>query len=600
MSRRAPRLLRPELRGLAAAGLVLASAGCPEPAPPPSTDAGTGTDAPRPVDASAPLDAFAPPDAYVRPTAPPLYTESVLDGERLAREALRIMGSSAAGGSGSCSDCHGHTRMSVRTWAEQAMAVRAGCLTDLEVSTDEAAAAMVACLDGPLGYQASHASIFSAAAHLGWFRFVFQQGAGASWETELGSFRDQAGMPAEGRMPLTQAQFDVVATWFLRGAPMADAVLPVDGAPTECVPWVSPEVGAHVEEMVTMGWAAQNREAGILMHGCAGATSPGGCLATAQPARDTPYGAGWDAVPGSTHRVLHTTTYPTSFWTRSSADGRFVAHGPGYVVDLQRDLELPIDSPYDPGFFPDNSAFVWPGQVCEQSLLTTATSRITFGEPECSAGDIGLYEHVGVALGGGDYWVVTGQFTSDNGGHGSTPADPTALFDGDSRQTLTRMVNDGTAFRTGSIGSAATPYEADAVISPSSRLLLTRMAGPAARPIGYRLYRIDETPAGPGRFTPTLRELGRYCFSGAKTAFSYDERWFVTHHYEGDDTANVYLVELATGRRTRITNMSRGQYALFPHFRSDGWIYFMVRGGTGTSGGERIVATDAALVLGAP
>jgi len=160
------------------------------------------------------------------------------------------------------------------------------------------------------------------------------------------------------------------------------------------------------------------------------------------------------------------------------------------------------------------------------------------------------------------------------------------------------MVNDGSGFRTSGTASVATPYEADAVLSPSSRLVLTRMAGPGGRPLGFRLYGIDETPIAGGRFTASLRELGRYCFGGAKTAFSFDERWFVTHHYEGDGTANVYLVELATGTRTRLTNMQPGQYALFPHFRSDGWIYFMVRGATG--GGERVVASDAAIVLAAP
>jgi hypothetical protein len=42
--------------------------------------------------------------------------------------------------------------------------------------------------------------------------------------------------------------------------------------------------------------------------------------------------------------------------------------------------------------------------------------------------------------------------------------------------------------------------------------------------------------------------------------------------------------------------MGGGQFALFPHFRSDGWIYFMAL----TENGERhIAATDAAIILGA-
>ncbi len=43
--------------------------------------------------------------------------------------------------------------------------------------------------------------------------------------------------------------------------------------------------------------------------------------------------------------------------------------------------------------------------------------------------------------------------------------------------------------------------------------------------------------------------------------------------------------------------MGPGQYALFPHFRSDGWLYFLVR--TTGSTGEHIVASDVAMVLAA-
>jgi hypothetical protein len=112
--------------------------------------------------------------------------------------------------------------------------------------------------------------------------------------------------------------------------------------------------------------------------------------------------------------------------------------------------------------------------------------------------------------------------------------------------------------------------------------------------------------------------IGRYCISGGKPAFS-DERWLITHHYLEDTdadamelgftgtsdpgwapyringAANVYLVDLLDGSATRITNMGPGQYALFPHFRSDGWIYFLVR--QGGSPGEHVVASDIALMM---
>ena len=91
----------------------------------------------------------------------------------------------------------------------------------------------------------------------------------------------------------------------------------------------------------------------------------------------------------------------------------------------------------------------------------------------------------------------------------------------------------------------------------------------------------------------------------------------VTHHYVGPNdwqdlgyasasdpafqaliskgTSNIIVVNLVTGVRTRITTMKAGQYALFPHFRSDGWFYFLVRD-QGTDK-EYVVASDAALTL---
>jgi hypothetical protein len=40
--------------------------------------------------------------------------------------------------------------------------------------------------------------------------------------------------------------------------------------------------------------------------------------------------------------------------------------------------------------------------------------------------------------------------------------------------------------------------------------------------------------------------------------------------------------------------MQPGQYALYPHFRSDGWIYAQVR--DTNAGHEYTVASDAALI----
>ena len=41
--------------------------------------------------------------------------------------------------------------------------------------------------------------------------------------------------------------------------------------------------------------------------------------------------------------------------------------------------------------------------------------------------------------------------------------------------------------------------------------------------------------------------------------------------------------------------MKPGQFALFPHFRSDGWLYFIVRDASGASKTEVIAASDWAI-----
>jgi hypothetical protein len=113
-----------------------------------------------------------------------------------------------------------------------------------------------------------------------------------------------------------------------------------------------------------------------------------------------------------------------------------------------------------------------------------------------------------------------------------------------------------------------------------------------------------------------MAEVGRVCLQGGKPALSYDERWMVLHHYVTDDDAvalgftgaddpgfadyrelgasNLVLVDLLDGSSRPITRMAPGQYAVFPHFRSDGWIYFVLRT---LQGGEFFVASDAAVLL---
>ena len=94
--------------------------------------------------------------------------------------------------------------------------------------------------------------------------------------------------------------------------------------------------------------------------------------------------------------------------------------------------------------------------------------------------------------------------------------------------------------------------------------------------------------------------LGRVQSYGALVALSPD--WVIQHasenlgtildHHDGEVT-NIILVDLMTGERHAITDVPAGTRALFPHFRSDGWFYFLVMDGER----ELIIASDAALVI---
>jgi hypothetical protein len=97
---------------------------------------------------------------------------------------------------------------------------------------------------------------------------------------------------------------------------------------------------------------------------------------------------------------------------------------------------------------------------------------------------------------------------------------------------------------------------------------------------------------------------------GNKANFSFDERFLVTHHYltredfasdaawapyKEKGASDILITDFVTGKKLRITHMKPGQFALYPHFRSDGWLMFMVRDASGASKSEVIAASDWAI-----
>jgi hypothetical protein len=549
-----------------------------------------------------------PPDAAPDAAVAPVFRNPVsLPDDQLALQSLQILGANVEGASQECGGCHGLTRQRIRYWRALSDTTMAGCLTDLAITDQASAQKMISCArtmpdTATSDFTTKKLGIYSTATKLPWFQFAFWRAYGDTAEQELAAFQQQVSMPkGDSIPPLTQEQFDIVAEWFARGVPMLDETLPLDPPPSTCTPGISAEVSAHVAAMATQGWRAVNRENMMAMYGCGDATDPEDCLAGEPLASAQTFAETWD-VGQAKIRLLHDVTYETSYWTRSSPDGRFIAHGVAnvsgsYIYDLQRDANVSIATQYDPAFFPDNSGFVFQGgtrNVCGISVLTSNPASIAMTEAACSKiSTIGLYEHVGQGLGGGDYFGIDSQFVSDDGGKDMTTGDPEADFTTTGYTDFTPMIFDGTKYVTKGRIHVAQPFEGDSSLSPSARLEVTRVSGPNDKQLGFVLHKVVATPAGPS-YTITTPEIARYCISGGKPGFSYDERWIAFHHYETNGSANLYLMDLRDGNPIRISNMSPGQYALYPHFRSDGWIYAQVR--DLNSGHEYTIATDAALL----
>jgi hypothetical protein len=598
-------------------------------------------------------------------TPPALLERVSLDDTALGTQALAAMGSSAVGASGSCSACHALGRPTLTHWQQLTTAFANACLANTALPDQAAVDATLGCFEshasGSAGFAAADFGIYAAAAHLPWFSFLMSHSAATAAEgaDAHAQFVARVGMPRAGA-PFTQDQFDLVAEWFTRGLPGLFQLVPEDSG-EGCTPGIDARLASHVSDMQANGWAARNAELPLLMFGCGAGETGAECLSNVPAAATQPFGAGWDVLPGTTIRILwDNSAAPTTYWSRSSPDGRFIASGlsspdaagySGQIVDLERDLAIPGNFAYDATFFPDNSGFMAqrgqyapapPGGLptsgepgagdvaitCEQTLLLASPSEITGEEPQCTSltGQIGLYEQLSRSLDGDDYWVVYGAYGEDDGGFHPVYENPAAAFETRSVTTLLPMLNQGNGYEAGPPAQVQTPLQGDPMLSPSGRLLVTRVKGEertvtidgidivTAEQSGYTLHLLSATYDGT-ESSASVEEVARICINGSKPTLSYDERWMVIHHYVtaedavelgfsgADDpgfapylesgASNIYLIDLLSGDSRRVTNVQPGQYALFPHFRSDGWLYFVVRT---LEADEYFAASDAALI----
>ena len=147
--------------------------------------------------------------------------------------------------------------------------------------------------------------------------------------------------------------------------------------------------------------------------------------------------------------------------------------------------------------------------TCPMSVLTSNPASVAMTETGCTKfSQIGLYQHVGRALGGGDDFTIDSEFVSDDGGHTATHGDPDAYFGPHAIAYFNPFMFNGTNYTAKSQIEVPQAYEGDSVLSPSAGLELTRVSDPNNVQIGYVLHKVNKTPSG-GSYTIDAPEIAR-------------------------------------------------------------------------------------------
>jgi hypothetical protein len=550
--------------------------------------------------------------------------ESFATDTELATRALQILGAQKVeGAQQQCNKCHDINRKSLRVWEESYKSALANINDPTKSAKKKIDAFRLEPSNPRTPFTPQRLGFLAAGIHIPdlpeskTLAETFKKAYGvAKGADEYRKLREAARMPISPEHDrMGKSEFKVVKQWVDKGMPKLDEILVEAQRPTTCEVSISDDLKAHLISMKTKGWAARNREQAMPMFACPEANKPELCFAQKTPegkdifpkTTEVEYAKSW-AAKETTVRLLHELPHDTSFWSRNSADGRFMSSGGGdegaFVVDFDAQLrsngterrEIGLSASYDPSFMPDNSGLLIQGggtHYCTQDLFTNAaTKTVNFQESQCSSLDnVQLYQSVGRLIADNqlsDYFIVNNSFESDNG-YGS---DTVPTFGEDQKIAIKVMISTGTetGYKIGQIKQLDAPWEGDTMMSPTTELLASRISGEEGQ-LGYSIRKLT-SKMGPDGYTMEAKQVGRICLPGGKANFSFDERFLVTHHYlsradfqtdeefapyKDKNTADIYVVDLMTGETIRATNMKPGQLALFPHYRSDGWLYFHVR-----------------------
>lgn len=347
----------------------------------------------------------------------------------------------------------------------------------------------------------------------------------------------------------------------------------------------------------------------------------------------------------SPFRILSLREMPaeTYYWMRVSPDGRFVGNGStedldpadggfeGFIDDLATpNRRILIRAKYDPAFTPDNEWFMFQGAngdhaqaaFCRMSALSTLNKitplpPVCLGKTEKDGSHIHLYQSIGADPEGGPYVIAQGGWENDNGGNsasGGRLVFNTNPLVKQGKNNLNLFVFDGAA--SGLAETMTFMNEGDWVVSPSTRLVVGRYGQGSSQQHGYRIHLLNVQADGAKKagYSVSQKVVGEICnvepesrlpwFRGGKVQISLDDRFLGTHRYNAkEDTeldagsSDILLYDTLTGNSMQVTNMPKGMYALYPSWRSDGWIYFLVRDRRANAGKDFVAATNAAYWL---